>query len=332
MSPGIADGQPDALDLLTAYQHSAVVAAATLTGVADAMAAGESDSVALASTLSLDPRAVRALLGSMVALGLAEAKGEGHVLSETGAPLATDHPRSISAIVGKEWFFYKVWGELPEAMVDGHARVDPWQMRLGDDPEQALGFLRALDDLADLFGDELPGLSGITEGGTLLDVGGASGSHSAYLISAVDGIEATVLDLPKIGVLVEERHPEVAFVAGDLDQARFGLAEGQQWDIVLLANILHDYPPAKCRELLANAFELVRPGGRVVLYEWVLDDNRDEPPAVALFALMMMVENEGGNSYTESELRGWLEEAGFEGVELRRGFGPIAGVSAVRPE
>ena len=69
-----------------------------------------------------------------------------------------------------------------------------------------------------------------------------------------------------------------------------------------------------------------------MLYEWVLDDNRDEPPAVALFALMMMVENEGGNSYTESELRGWLEEAGFEGVELRRGFGPIAGVSAVRPE
>jgi hypothetical protein len=37
-------------------------------------------------------------------------------------------------------------------------------------------------------------------------------------------------------------------------------------------------------------------------YEWVLDEGGDTPPAVALFDLMMLVENEGGATRTGSEL------------------------------
>jgi hypothetical protein len=56
----------------------------------------------------------------------------------------------------------------------------------------------------------------------------------------------------------------------------------------------------------------------------VLDDSRDNPLPVALFALMMMVENEGAAAYTESELRGWMASAGLVEVQVRRGAGPLA--------
>lgn len=324
MSPAGA-GSGDPLELLTAYQGSAIVAAAVRTGVADVLAESPADAAAIASARGLDARATRMLVGAMGALGLAQGGSDGrYVLTEAGAPLARSHPRTIAAIVDKEWFFYKAWAGLDEAIADGHARIAPWRRRLASDPEQSRSFLLALDDLAARFGGELPGLAAPVPAGRLLDVGGGAGSHAALLAASVPGLEATVLDLAPVEAIVRERHPELAFVAGDLEQERFGRPQGELWQSVLLANILHDHPPQEAERIVAEAAGLLEPGGTLLLYEWVLDEGRGSPPAVALFALMMLVENEGGASYTESELTDWLAAAGLREIEARRGGGPIA--------
>jgi hypothetical protein len=71
---------------------------------------------------------------------------------------------------------------------------------------------------------------------------------------------------------------------------------------------------------------------RLVVYEWVLDEDGDGAATVALFDLMMLVENEGGAAPTAARLTGWLEAAGLAGAELRRGAGPIAGARARAPQ
>lgn len=329
MSPAVGGGA-DALSLLTAYQNSAIVAAATRTGVADELAAGNGAAEAIAAARGLHAPSVRKLLGAMVALGLAEATGEGHRLSDTGAELASTHPATLATIVEKEWFFYSAWAGLDHAIRDGHARIASWHDRLAADPAQSARFLAALDDLAARFGGGMPALAGLERGGRLLDVGGGAGSHSAYLKAAVPGLDPVVLDLPGVEPVLAERHPELPFVAGDLAQPRFGRPAGERWDYVLLANILHDWPAERCVEIVREAAGLLERGGTLLLYEWVLDDGRDSPPDVALFALMMLVENEGGAAWTESELRGWLQDAGLEQVEVRRGDGPIVVVRGVR--
>jgi len=63
----------------------------------------------------------------------------------------------------------------------------------------------------------------------------------------------------------------------------------------------------------------------------VLDEDGDGPAAVALFDLMMLVENEGGAAWTAARLTGWLEAAGLTGAEVRRGAGPIAVARASAP-
>ena len=319
------------LDLVTVYQQSAVVAAACATGVADAIAAGPRPPGAVAAACGTSPRATRALLGGLVALGLADHGPDGYALSADGAVLAAGHPRSVAGIVAKEWFFYQAWAGLPDSVRDGHARIAPWRDRLAADEARSLDFLRALDDLAARFGGELPALAGLDGPGRLLDAGGGAGSHAAALARAVPGLEATVLDLPAVEPVLRERHPELAFVAGDLDRPRFGRPEGERWDAVLLANVLHDHPPERCQAIVAAAAGLLVGGGTLLVYEWVLDDATDTPPAVALFDLMMLVETAGGAAWTASVLTAWLEAAHLAGVELRRGTGPIAVLRGRKP-
>lgn len=315
----------DPLELVTGYQGAAIAGTAVELGVADELAAGARSAGQVAEALGTDAGATLSLLGAMTAIGLAREAGDGAFeLSDSGAPLARSHPDSVALIVLKEWFFYGVWAGLPQSIRDGHARIPPWRDRLREDPEQSLTFLRALDDLAARFGGELPGLAGLEQGGRLLDAGGGAGSHAAALAGAVEGLEATVLDLPEAEQVMRERHPQLEFVSGDLDEPRFGRPEGEEWDYVLLANILHDNPPEPCQRLVREAAGLLRPGGTLLVYEWVIDEGHTTPPPVAAFSLMMLVENEGGLTHTESQISEWMSAAGLESVEHRRGGGPIS--------
>ena len=149
-------------------------------------------------------------------------------------------------------------------------------------------------DLAARFGGELPALAALDRPGRLLEVGGGAGSHAAALAGAVPGLEATVLDLPAVEPVVAERHPELAFVVGDLDRPRFGRPTAERWDAVLLANVLHDHPAGRARAIIATA----------------------------LFDLMMLVENERGAAWPAATLPSWLRAAGLTGIKLRRPRAP----------
>jgi hypothetical protein len=324
----------DILDMATAYQRTAVVAAACITGIANAVAGAPRTVDEVAGACGTSARGTAGLLRAMAALGLAERTSDGYVLSEAGAPLSTHHPRTLARVVAKEWFFAHAWIELPDAVVDGRARVGPWAERLRADPSAGLGFLAALDDLGAMFGAEAADLAGLDAPRTLLDAGGGSGIHAAHLLSRHPALHATVLDLPAVAPLVAELHPELHFAGGDLMTPRFGLAPGLIYDVVLMANVLHDHPPQVAARLVGAAAPLVAPGGTLLVYEWLRgddDDPRGERADVALFDLMMMVENEGGQAYPQGVVEGWLTQAGLIGVETRAGHGPIAVVRGTRP-
>src|SRR5690606_33125215 len=110
-----------------------------------------------------------------------------------------------------------------------------------------------------------------------------------------------------------------------------GRPEGEEWDYVLVSNILHDNPAERNERIVAEAASLLAPGGSLVIYEWVIDEGRTSPPGVASFTPMMVIENEGGWTWTEAEIGAWIEAAGLKVRPMNRGAGPIAAIRADRP-
>jgi hypothetical protein len=60
----------------------------------------------------------------------------------------------------------------------------------------------------------------------------------------------------------------------------------------------------------------LKPGGTLVVNDFVLNDDRTGHPFAMLFASQMLVATKEGFTYRQSDYRTWLSEAGFASVEI----------------
>jgi hypothetical protein len=60
----------------------------------------------------------------------------------------------------------------------------------------------------------------------------------------------------------------------------------------------------------------LRPGGQIVILEFVPNDDRVSPPIPALYSVTMLSDTPAGDAYTFTELSEMCKNAGFEGARL----------------
>ena len=103
----------------------------------------------------------------------------------------------------------------------------------------------------------------------VLDIGGNSGELLRSMTHRHPGLEGTVFDLPvvcQVGREYLQSHGlpgSVEFVAGDVRQD--GSMTG--FDRVIFKSFLHDWPASDVPWLLEKAFQALRPGGSLVIFE-----------------------------------------------------------------
>jgi 2-polyprenyl-3-methyl-5-hydroxy-6-metoxy-1,4-benzoquinol methylase len=106
---------------------------------------------------------------------------------------------------------------------------------------------------------------------------------------------------------VGARHRTVAGSAFTVDW-------GSGFDVALVTNFLHHFDVATCTRLLEKIAGSLHSGGRVVILEFVPNDDRVTPPASAAFAINMLAGTPAGDAYTLAELDGMLTAAGFRSI------------------
>ena len=116
-------------------------------------------------------------------------------------------------------------------------------------------------------------------------------------------------------------------VGGDLLTVEFGVGHR----IATIGHILHSEGVDRSRDLLRRTFHALEPGGTVAIMEFLVNEERTGPAPSLMFAVNMLVHSECGDAFTFTEIRAWMEEAGFVDVRLLEVPGPSPLVLGTRP-
>ena len=109
--------------------------------------------------------------------------------------------------------------------------------------------------------------------------------------------------------------------------------EDATFDLVVLGNVCHLFDDCTNRTLLSRVSRWVAPGGTVAVIDFLPNERRDGPRALALYSVELAQRKPVGQLYPFSSYAGWLREAGFERIERVELIAcpPVALVRARRP-
>jgi len=66
--------------------------------------------------------------------------------------------------------------------------------------------------------------------------------------------------------------------------------------------------------VLKKTFEALAPGGTIAIAEILVDAQRKMAVPALIFAVNMLVNSDEGDTFSFDEIRGWLQDVGFEQV------------------
>jgi SAM-dependent methyltransferase len=309
------------LQIVSGFMEAKVLLAGAELGVFDHLGHDGATAAEVARAIDGDPRGTEILLDALVAIEvLRKESGHYHNLSEFEHFLLSDGPAHFLGLLRHRNRMFRTWALL-EDRITGKQPVE-LRPEILEDPQTNANFIQAMYAggmrQAPAVIDRLD-LKGVR---TVADLGGGPGHYLAEIARRSPSIEPYLIDLPlTIGVarriLVQtDVFVRLRFVEWDFyrESAPPPLPP---FDLVLISAVLHAESPQRNRDLLQRVFPLVAPGGRVVVQENMVEGDRTRPKEAALFAINMLTATPGGRTYTETEIRGWGEEAGFrfEGCE-----------------
>lgn len=318
-----AGALPDELaQAIRGFQESRAILTAIELDAFTAVAQGASAAEA-AATMRTDPRATEMLLNALAALGLlAKSHGVFRNTPVSARYLAEGSPDDSRAATMHTANLWRRWSTLTECVRAGTAvtRRDPRE----PDGQWTESFIAAMHRNARERAPHVVRAVGTAGVRRMLDVGGGSGAYSIAFAEAGGELHTEVLDRPEV-LAIARGHIDRAGLAGrvvtragDLRTDEFG----QGFDLVLVSAICHMLSPEENRDLLRRCYRALAPHGRVVVQDFILEDDKTSPKMAALFSLNMLVGTAGGASYNESEYAAWLGEAGFHEVSRIRLPGP----------
>jgi 2-polyprenyl-3-methyl-5-hydroxy-6-metoxy-1,4-benzoquinol methylase len=158
----------------------------------------------------------------------------------------------------------------------------------------------------------------------VLDIAAGHGIFGITIAQRNPVVEVTAVDWPAVLAVAEENARAIGVagryrtIPGDAFRVDFGTG----YDVALVTNFVHHFDRETTIAFLEKTAAALKTGGRVVLLEFVPNEDRVSPPMAAGFALTMLASTPLGDAYTFSELREMLTAAGFKDASAHPLPGP----------
>ncbi len=152
-----------------------------------------------------------------------------------------------------------------------------------------------------------------------LDVGGGSGAYTLAFLKQNPGLTATILDFPET-IDTARRYAAEAGLSGRVTHMA-GNAITTDWpadqDVVLMSYVWSAVGADDVRILAKRAFAALKPGGLVLVHDFMVDDRHEGPSFAAWYLLASLPDNPQAECLTPGFVETTLRDAGFrtEGTE-----------------
>lgn len=308
------------MQLITGGWATAILGSAAKHGVFNALEDGASDAASVAKKAGISPRGAQAVLDGLTGLGLLTlANGRYQNSAESSAFLVKGIPSYLGGMAEVMTGSLTEWATLPDAVKTGSpTATNTAEMADNDFWHVLVPAIAALSfPVAQMAAERL----GIAKAGpvTWLDAGGGSGVWSAVWLAANREARGAQLDWPIVNKIARE------FVAtfgvadrfetidGDFHTVDFGSA---RYDYGIYGHIAHQETPDENIAIFRKFRKALKPGGTLLINDFILSDERTGNPFAMMFAAQMLLVTKGGNAWRQSDYRKWLGEAGFASVEI----------------
>ncbi|HYF34422.1 MAG TPA: methyltransferase [Prosthecobacter sp.] len=292
----------------------------------------------LQASLRLHQRGARDFLDALVALGFLQREdGKYRNTPETDLFLDKAKPAYIGGILEMaNHRLYPFWGSLTEALHTGEPQNESkgsvdFFGTLYSDPQRLAEFLRAMSGVSRGANLAIARQFPWSQYGTCADIGTAQGDLVAQIALANPHMRGIGFDLPEVRPIFEQ------YIAGNgltnrvtFEAGSFFTDDLPKADVILMGHILHDWDLEQKKMLLRKSYEALPPGGAVVAYDAIIDDDRSQNAFGLMMSLNMLIETPGGFDYSGADCIGWMREAGFRDCRVEHLVGPDSMVIGIK--
>lgn len=326
------------MQLGMAFWGSKTLLSAVELGVFSELAKQPLDAQALQARLGLHPRSARDFFDALVALGMLD-RQNGHYAntSETDLFLDRAKPTYLGGWLEMVNFrLYRFWGNLTEGLRTGLPQNEVKEGKnffeeLYSDPRRLKEFLSSMTGLSMGASRKIASQFPWKQYHTFIDIGSAQGGLAVQVGLAHEHITGGGFDLPVTGPVFKEYvqsfglSSRLKFHPGNFFSDPLPKAE-----VLSMGHILHDWNLEEKKMLIAKAYDALPPGGALIIFESLIDDERRSNAFGLLMSLNMLIELPGGFDYTGPDCTGWLREAGFRETRVEHLIGADSMVIGIK--
>jgi ubiquinone/menaquinone biosynthesis C-methylase UbiE len=325
-----SQGLDKIMDLAWGFSRTGTLIAALELEVFDCLYEGYQKPEEIAEKLDCSLEGIKILLEALVGLELLDKNGnDTYTLpQDTTTYLVKESP----SYIGHLWKVHKymnwsLWSQLTEGIKTGTPRKNLFSFQKDKLWEIIIPYLNSLAYPVASSIVRILAEKNIEGNFSVLDIGCGSGIYSQAIAKDHPNSRIVGVDQENVIKLAEGQAKKLGIEhqVEYLDRDIFEMDFAEEFDIVILSNILHGFEREKNLKLLENSCHFLKNDGLIIINEFVSSDDIKARTNLLplLFSLQFFLVGKG-QVYGISDYCNWLKDTGFTEIECHSVPGPTS--------
>ena len=198
----------------------------------------------------------------------------------------------------------------PLSRMDTGGELQVWE-------KLVIGIIPIAEPVAKALCDVL-GIGVTRKGLRILDIAGGSSIFGMTILARDPSAQVTQLDWPNVNAVAKKLNRErglegkIRFIDGE---HRSAAIETNYYDLILASNFCRFESPKGNRELFQKAYAALKPGGSLVVNDFLPNEERTGPTFALRFSVYTLTHTPEGECWTLSQYSDWLKAVGFNSIQ-----------------